>query len=69
MKILITQPKGKTKDIYFPEDILNRLGTMGTVIENPGDTKPAPEEFAEMIRGRFLCHPLESSEIRHCRSG
>jgi phosphoglycerate dehydrogenase-like enzyme len=55
MNILITQPKGKTKDIYFPEDILNRLRSIGTVIENPGDTKPDPEEFAEMIRGVDVC--------------
>jgi phosphoglycerate dehydrogenase-like enzyme len=55
MKILFTTENGPIKDVYFPSDVLQALGALGELRENPKDTPFTPQELADGLPGSDVC--------------
>jgi phosphoglycerate dehydrogenase-like enzyme len=55
MKILFTTENGPIKDVYFPPGVLQALGSLGDLWENPNDTPFTPQELADHLPGTDVC--------------
>jgi phosphoglycerate dehydrogenase-like enzyme len=53
--ILIVPPRGKIRETYFPQELLDRLRKIGVVIENDSSEKFSQKEFAEIIKDIDIC--------------
>ena len=55
MDILITTQEGPLRDIYFPEEVLERLRPLGNLRFNDTGSPFTPGELAEGLKGAQVC--------------
>ncbi len=53
--ILIVPPHGEIREIYFPDEVIERLKEHGNIIENNSCKKYSREELAEVINDIDIC--------------
>ncbi len=55
MRILVTQPTGSLREILYPSELCDRLGSLGDVEWNDGDDHFTPSELRERLTGVDVC--------------
>jgi phosphoglycerate dehydrogenase-like enzyme len=55
MKILITIPKGKTRDSFIPDDVAARLEKLGEVVWNGSEKGLSSEKLRDLLPGVDVC--------------
>lgn len=55
MKILVTLPKGHTRDTFIPAPLVERINSMGDVSWNESSRNMTPSELANALQGVDVC--------------
>lgn len=55
MNILVSIPKGAMRDTFIPDDVVNRINSMGTAVWNDTESNWSSEELQDKLRDIDVC--------------